>query len=103
MAGMTSVVRLLERHKKELSETVTAKLLQNLESVGLLNAEDKRLLDEADSAAKRADGLISIISRKGYPAFQDLCLSLETVCPHLLTKFALDIAGEFFVLCEVIP
>ncbi|CAL1264673.1 unnamed protein product [Larinioides sclopetarius] len=94
MAGMTSVVRLLERHKKELSETVTAKLLQNLESVGLLNAEDKRLLDEADSASKRADGLISIISRKGYPAFQDLCLSLESVCPHLLTKFALDIAGS---------
>ncbi|GIY75296.1 CARD domain-containing protein [Caerostris extrusa] len=94
MAGMTSVVRLLERHKKELSETVSAKLIQNLESVGLLSAEDKRLLDEAESPAKCAEGLISIISRKGYPGFQDLCLSLETICPHLLTKFALDIAGS---------
>ncbi|GFY77807.1 CARD domain-containing protein [Trichonephila inaurata madagascariensis] len=83
MAGMTSVVRLLERHKKEFSEILNSKLLQKLETVGLLNAEDRRILDEAESPAKCADGLISIISRKGYPAFQDLCLSLETICPHL--------------------
>ncbi|GFU60887.1 CARD domain-containing protein [Nephila pilipes] len=92
---MTSIVRLLEKHKKEFSELINTKLLQNLESVGLLSSEDKRILEEAGSPAKCVDGLISIISRKGYPAFQDLCLSLETICPHLLTKFALDIAGKF--------
>ncbi|KFM60392.1 hypothetical protein X975_16367, partial [Stegodyphus mimosarum] len=91
---MTSVGRLLERHKKEFNDLDAILLLQKLESVGVISADERRQLQEVASSSKRTDGLITIISSKGYSAFQDLCLSLESVCPHLLTKFALDIAGS---------
>ncbi|KAG8186737.1 hypothetical protein JTE90_009806 [Oedothorax gibbosus] len=93
MAVLAGVLSLLERHKKDLGEIEPSKLLPKLENVGLINSEDRRTLQDASSNSKRADGIISAVSRKGFSAFQDLCLCLETVCPHLLTKFALDIAG----------
>ncbi|XP_054713756.1 tight junction protein ZO-1-like [Uloborus diversus] len=93
MAGLTSVGRLLERHKNDFNDLDTSILIQKLENAGVITSEEKRHLEEANSSSKITDGIVSLISRKGYSAFQDLCLSLESVCPHLLTKFALDIAG----------
>lgn len=95
MAGMTSVGRLLERHKSEFNDLDTLKLLQKLESAGAISVEERQQLEEAATPSKRTDGIINLISRKGYSGFQELCSSLESVCPHLLTKFALDIlAGK---------
>lgn len=95
MAGMTSVGRLLERHKSDFNDIDTLKLLQKLESAGAINVEERQQLEDAATPLKRTDGIINLISRKGYSGFQDLCSSLESVCPHLLTKFALDIlAGK---------
>nr|XP_042908877.1 uncharacterized protein LOC122271488 [Parasteatoda tepidariorum] len=94
MAGSTSVTRMLDRHKNDFNELDASKLLQKLESNGVITKDEKAQLDEAATPSSRTEGLITIVSRKGYSAFQDLCLSLESVCPHLLTKFALDIAGS---------
>lgn len=94
MAGLTSVGRLLERHKSDLNDLDSLKLLQKLESAGAISADERRQIEDAATSSKVTDEIISLISRKGYPAFQELCLSLEHLCPHLLTKFALDIAGK---------
>ena len=96
MAGMTSVGRLLERHKSEFNDIDPIKLLQKLESAGAISVEERQQIEEAATPSKRTDGIINLISRKGYSGFQELCSSLESLCPHLLTKFALDIlAGKF--------
>lgn len=99
MAGMTSVGRLLERHKSEFNDIDTLKLIQKLESAGAITPEEKHQLEDANTPSKRTDEIVNLISRKGYSAFQELCLSLESVCPHLLTKFALDIAGKLHICC----
>ncbi|XP_067130585.1 tight junction protein ZO-1-like isoform X2 [Centruroides vittatus] len=90
MAGVINVRRLLERHKKDLAELNIAEVLSSLCQKGLFNEDDDKNLLKEVKKHHETDDFVNLVSKKGVNGFEQLCRTLETISPRLLTRFAVD-------------
>ncbi len=98
MAGSRkSIQKLLDRHKSQLARELdpqTSSVMTTLTKKGVLNTEEERILLHERNLTARGDLFVDILSKKGFNAFRELCVTLELECPHLLTSLLLDSTGK---------
>ncbi|KAI0232969.1 hypothetical protein LSAT2_016749 [Lamellibrachia satsuma] len=91
MAGKYGVARLLSKHRSAIAVDldVRAVLPILIRKTIFTYADECEILSQPD-ARQRAEVFIDILSEKGYDAFKEFCLALESSCPHLLTSFLVN-------------
>lgn len=89
-----SVVRLLERHKREISQEIAnSNVVQHLTKKGVFTPEEGHMLNECNNSAISGEIFVDLIAKKGFNAFRELCVTLELESPQLLTALLLDSTG----------
>jgi hypothetical protein len=99
-----SIQKLLDRHKLQIArelEPGQSAMLNHLTKKGVLTADEERQLVAERNIALRGDIFVDMLSKKGFNAFREMCVTLEMECPHLLTSLLLDSTGKTFfeVIC----
>lgn len=97
MATGEGLARLLDRHKDKISELDFLKVLPSLCHKSLFTPEEELCLRAESNRTKRTETFINLIAKKGFGAFQEFCMCLETVSPQLLTSLLLEnnISGKW--------